>query len=1186
MRIKIIATVAAAAVLSACGGSDSKISNAGALSAWAKAELFYSFPYHGQENVSLNAPLVLRFSDPVAGDLNPSNVKLKCEEGPCENNTTGQQGDVVQWRTGEPDVVDGDRGLVLYTAHELMANSKYCVEFDGLSLTRGAANAPSNGFCFNTRVAPDKRGSLAEYGATGELEVAKTFPALDGSTEPIMDFSTFRVRFNQPIKDTKVRYGHEVVLKQGDKEVDATLLVKRNLMTIAPKQTLTAGEQYTLTLQNLEGLYTDASLGEKVYTFTPEDSQPRTILAQDTVEAVEGGSLLPAPCAEGGAELSVLTDQPINCVPMESVLLGDKDSTMQYGDVFAELAFLRNFAEVSPLRVPRGSLLAGTNIDVKVAGIINPNGDKDFSPEEAAEIAGLMKTGKVSVSFVSDATGYIYSNPYSSDPAAPKQVKLFMDVAMTAEGISPNASLSQDLLHVELNGMASLDEKSMVIDAVGIVEPDVLGTEVAFGFLSFQMKSYPQAEMADVFKTQGEDRGDWEQFAVGPAPQSVFPDPGTLYASGEAPGFLSSDAITVHFNGPLDPSSIIPGDTFTLAEQGTLLAEEDIDWYLDGASFVVKRVGGFKADTEYELEIFGESKPSANGNEMRGLPFPKIEEDNEAGPARRYFETGENGEFAEGKPINFGGNVAQNSKLTFKTAKFDDGTVSGQDLAYDGHISDEGHQPKPFHYPAILTAYPGYPCAVSWTVGVGSEKAGHCLGDVAGEESKVIIRPQHLPSNRPIRLTFSKPVKVGEGALVVREDASNEKVDGRIIQNGFDVSFIPEKPWKPGVLYKYEVKTAFNGDCDAIICGTNGEPLITAPLAVQVPAEAPINEAPAFVNSEMFFFGAHKTKTVFQALRNTPTLDPAAVMTYHGDMNDKAGQAIAQDGDDTEFPNSTKLEFDHANSQFMQKIIKDAKVGCLEGSCPDKNYIHLSGNLNSEIYGPVDYQCLYKDAEGNEAEYCNEPTDIDRAAVGGAEPLLQVGGQALAVGIYPTAILAGSVDVFAEVGLTGSFLDDLIKWLVDIIAGTDQGWLPAPTGVQIMRMHPTTEMVEPEAGNPIANHPLYKNNPNGLIPGWIRNSSEGPVFETRVNLYLDAPYLSVLDGTGSHNQHNYELTLDLRGPVEFLGDGRIVINQRNLNAETVVVELGDLTLDTEGEIHLNIPEGGAYMMYQGEPVKE
>src|SRR5699024_4702402 len=107
---------------------------------------------------------------------------------------------------------------------------------------------------------------------------------------------------------------------------------------------------------------------------------------------------------------------------------------------------------------------------------------------------------------------------------------------------------------------------------------------------------------------------------------------------------------------------------------------------------------------------------------------------------------------------------------------------------------------------------------------------------------------------------------------------------------------------------------------------------------------------------------------------------------------------------------------------------------------------------------------------------------VDIAAVGGVVPTLER-GKALAVGIYPTAILAGSVDVFAEVGLTGSFLDDIIKGLVDLIAGTNQGWLPAPTGMQIMRMNPTSALVEPEQGKAIANHPQYKNNSNTVIPG-------------------------------------------------------------------------------------------------------
>src|SRR5699024_1999198 len=325
---------------------------------------------------------------------------------------------------------------------------------------------------------------------------------------------------------------------------------------------------------------------------------------------------------------------------------------------------------------------------------------------------------------------------------------------------------------------------------------------------------------------------------------------------------------------------------------------------------------------------------------IKGLPFPEVIDDkNEVTDAeRRYFA-----EQGEGKPIT-------PVNRTFSVALADDGVVAASEINYSSHINDGKHETTPFRYPVISTAYPGYPCAVEWQPGIGSQKEGYCLGDVDGDLSKVKIYPQHVPSNRPLILTFSKPVTVGEGAFKVFEDTSNTEIQGVLVEDGFDVSFIPQKPWKPGVLYKYVIKTAFTGSCDDIICGTNGEPLMTAPLAVAVPAEQPINEAPAFVNSEMFFFGAHTTKPVLQSLRNTPTLDPAAVMTYHTAMDEKA-QAALELNPQAEFPNSTKLEFDRAESEFLQKIIKDARVGCLDEDAPclDKNYIHLAGNLDTEV---------------------------------------------------------------------------------------------------------------------------------------------------------------------------------------------------------------------------------------------
>src|SRR5699024_7696030 len=186
----------------------------------------------------------------------------------------------------------------------------------------------------------------------------------------------------------------------------------------------------------------------------------------------------------------------------------------------------------------------------------------------------------------------------------------------------------------------------------------------------------------------------------------------------------------------------------------------------------------------------------------------------------RYYDTGE---LIQGKAVD----LAAFDGLKFRTAKFDDTDGLGS-FVYKGKIDDKSHQPTPFHYPAILTAYPGYPCAVTWLVGVGADKEGFCTGDEDAEASEIIIRPQYVPSNRPIRLTFSKPVHdiSNEAFKVFDVTNNNVEVYGKIITNGFDMSFIPNKPWEPNNAYKYVIKTQKADSCgkdSGIICGKNGK---------------------------------------------------------------------------------------------------------------------------------------------------------------------------------------------------------------------------------------------------------------------------------------------------------------------------------------------------------------------------
>ena len=112
--LPVLLLVTALAALSACGGGGG--GSAGGSAAVPRTgadggEVFYSYPYHGQERVSPNTPLVLRLSAPVD---NPVASDLLLQDG---------QGNPVPLAT--PRVVGDGPGAdppeVLTEGHELAA---------------------------------------------------------------------------------------------------------------------------------------------------------------------------------------------------------------------------------------------------------------------------------------------------------------------------------------------------------------------------------------------------------------------------------------------------------------------------------------------------------------------------------------------------------------------------------------------------------------------------------------------------------------------------------------------------------------------------------------------------------------------------------------------------------------------------------------------------------------------------------------------------------------------------------------------------------------------------------------------------------------------------------------------------------------------------------------------------------
>lgn len=1048
MKLKTLCLATSAALLAACGG---EAGNAPTFDSWQTGEVYYSFPYDGQQNLSPRTPLVMRFSHAVT--VNSGNLELlECAalDDDCTTGTTVT--------LDAPVSLDGGMGVSVQPQQPLKTNTHYRLVISGIETGNGQPVFPDGGLDFFTRL--DADGPLSEQMAAPDLAVTQLVP--DGDTLPFMDFSTLRLQFNQILDASTLVYGDtdqgaSVELESEGTTVQASLLVKNNTVTIDPTDDLTPGKHYTLKLTPTVRGITQAPLaGGLERSWVAKNSQPRSTLVQEVVKASDNEA---NPCADPDALIAKLTGAAMNCVPVQSTLLGSKDATLQSGDVFAELAFLPNYPDVSPLRIRRNSLLTGSNIEVKIAGEVN---------------AGI-ETGAISVTFLSDASGYLLPNPYSDAHEAPKQVKLFMDVSMTAANPEANGALSQTLMHVELNGMAVVKNGRMEIDAVGIVEPKVLGQETAFGFLSFHMKSY-------------EDQANAPQQLpdlTSPSLQSMMP---VADGNGVAATARPGDPVILNFNEPLDSATLIAGDTFTLTSGGSAV---DMDWEMDGATLIIRPVGGLEMGADYTVTV------SSDVTDLANNPLNPVSE-------------------------------------TFSLP-----TIVGDTPA-----------------PVVMTTYPGFPCATDnehWEIEAGNH--GFCQGGKTEDDRNPV---PSMPANRSIRVKFSQDIDPGsvvfensnacgvgsfrvekvvsdQNGLPVRYMDGNSRkysceagVTGKLEVSSRSLVFTPDEPWEEGANYRYMLMSVNNtsgqlpDDCSSgeAICSVDGKRLQTAVLrAPDADMGGP--------DMHLHFKGVAMTDSVFQPLNNLPTAD------LNGNGHFDVGEPGYGGGEPG--VNTTDI---FISGYDGKGLLSDPEMLCDDG--PEQCDIHVVGGLNSEVFGPATY---------------TDPVTGDEM-------------QAVRVGLYPTMINATSLTL-------------LVKIL---------GFIPSdtPTETQFMRMRyhcvawPTNAANYCGKQNPDGSYVYDEIERQGLIPGWIVATENGPEFRADVDLYLDAPYMHIVAG-GTHNQHSYPLTMNLSGPLTFLPDGRMAINQLNSNEIDVNVVLG--VLGFSPEIYLKIPVGGVKLQYLGEPIK-
>jgi hypothetical protein len=119
------------------------------------------------------------------------------------------------------------------------------------------------------------------------------------------------------------------------------------------------------------------------------------------------------------------------------------------------------------------------------------------------------------------------------------------------------------------------------------------------------------------------------------------------------------------------------------------------------------------------------------------------------------------------------------------------------------------------------------------------------------------------------------------------------------------------------------------------------------------------------------------------------------------------------------------------------------------------------------------------------------------------------------------------------------------------------------TGTQVMRVR------EPAGGGPVI--------------GYVVTQGSGPVLVVKLDLYMDAPDLSLPLGTG-HDLHSKQLSVTLSGPVTTLDDGRISIAIAN-TADVVLPVNVSPPLVGNGTINMLIPQGEMKLQLLSPPLR-
>ncbi|RMJ02537.1 hypothetical protein DOQ08_02000 [Marinobacter litoralis] len=894
-----------AMLLAACGGSDEQDIKQSVKDSNQSVSLVYSYPMDGQADVSPKADIVLRFSHAIADDDATLAQKIQVES------SAGSPAFTVT-------KIDGGKSLKLEIAEgqTLASRETYSITFNEPLLTEGGREIDTPNAVGEPGIQFDTRGEfsgVAKLAQTSDdFAVAWQVPA-NGTAFEAANFSTFRLALTHPVHPEWQKHGGSIeLLDKNGTAVPATVLVKGNRVTVDPCVTedpkacgskddiLNAGQEYTLKLNNLASLTNgpDGARLSKSFNFTPRATGPTVLLEQQAVDS------------NGGNLTSVLNGQAINGVVLNSVLQGVTDTSQQTGSLFAELAYAPSFKadEALPLRIPKGSVLESTSLNIKVGGKVQVLNIDDASNQE---------TGTIKVTMLSDASGYMSPNAYTDDINAPRHITLFMDVSMNTAEAMPNAGLSQDLMGVELRGIALVQDGVLTIDAIGMVEPNLLGQEVTDSTIAFHLQAATDVDsVLDAEVLREIDNTPPQLLSWMPGAENANP---STRQSMQRPG----DPVILFFDEPLDPDSIANGVKLYADGQELSPANGKLNTALDGTALTLNPDGGLKAGVQYKVSATALT-------DLAGNTYASVEDD------LSFSLDGERGALTSAPPLALTTYPGFPCETDFSQMDLENGVLGK-----------------------------------CWT-------AKDNAGDVLPVSKLPEDRPITVVFSQPMDLNS---IRLNETFIVEEVDTDGEKISavtGRLEKNNQRIRFYPDQPWKANAFYQYTMVSKRGADstedsayslyCDAekpeSICGENGYPLKADLLEGLNSGWG--NGEQHDQSLKIYFEGVKSQTSVFTALRNLPIRDTNANFRIDCSSNDDANclEPFNHEGSDTEgwapAANTTKLQVRNNQASATPGLVAskaDARVGCeTDQRCPKNKFIYQTYALNTEVIGPGVYE--------------------------------------------------------------------------------------------------------------------------------------------------------------------------------------------------------------------------------------